>query len=232
MDSEIKRVELIDLTSSPHAAMENKQSYSHMQGIAPPPKRKYNKCLLCDRLLANCSSMARQVRTHTREKPYACRSCSKRFSNQGKCAVHQKACKGIAAVPKPRAILPKTTLTTAPASQSTSGGNNTSATGLILGLQSATENPYPYSKMQRVASPDKNSYKTCPICNKLICNVYVWRAHMMIHTGEKPYECPFCHKLFRLDGMCKAHQKKYCKVLKRRTHMISDRYQAIQPKGN
>ena len=152
-----------DLAGSPHAPIKNTQSYSPRPEIAPTSKR----CLICYKVLGNCSSMANYLFTNTGEKLYTCCSCG------------------------------------------------------IIDSHTAMENPQTHFNTQQAASPDKNTQKTCPICSRSFCNIRVWRHHIMIHTGEKPYECPSCHQLFRRNKSCMTHQKKWCKVLnrKRRTHI-------------
>lgn len=45
----------------------------------------------------------------------------------------------------------------------------------------------------------------CPLCSLVMsCQAHV-RRHLLIHTGEKPYGCPYCPSRFNRKGNCDSH---------------------------
>jgi len=55
------------------------------------------------------------------------------------------------------------------------------------------------------SSDGTNSFN-CPICEKLFCNRYYLKKHILVHTNEMPYKCDDCGKLFRWHASLKNHK--------------------------
>ncbi|KFM63898.1 Sal-like protein 4, partial [Stegodyphus mimosarum] len=50
----------------------------------------------------------------------------------------------------------------------------------------------------------------CPSCKYVAVSRSNLQIHMRIHTGERPYICPFCGKRFRQSGTMYRHQQHNC----------------------
>ena len=53
----------------------------------------------------------------------------------------------------------------------------------------------------------KRGQHECDVCEKHFTQSGSLKAHMRIHTNEKPYECDVCDKAFRESGHLKRHMR-------------------------
>ena len=61
-----------------------------------------------------------------------------------------------------------------------------------------------------VGQPDNNNYRKnfkCLTCGKYFSSKHCLREHCFIHTGEKPYSCQVCQKIFKHASQLSMHKK-------------------------
>lgn len=52
-----------------------------------------------------------------------------------------------------------------------------------------------------------NNIRRCDICDKVTTTFISLTQHKIRHTGERPFKCPNCPKMFKVQIDVRAHQK-------------------------
>uniref|UniRef100_A0A1B0CEP2 C2H2-type domain-containing protein n=2 Tax=Lutzomyia longipalpis TaxID=7200 RepID=A0A1B0CEP2_LUTLO len=47
----------------------------------------------------------------------------------------------------------------------------------------------------------------CNVCKKDFATADALRYHLTIHTGDRPYPCPFCPKSFKINSELRKHYR-------------------------
>lgn len=72
--------------------------------------------------------------------------------------------------------------------------------------------------------------KTCPICGKTYSRASDMRRHQRIHTGERPFQCLRCKKLFQFQYDLKRHELKVCGISVLQPQKLSSKALGEDPK--
>uniref|UniRef100_A0A336M7Z1 CSON013320 protein n=1 Tax=Culicoides sonorensis TaxID=179676 RepID=A0A336M7Z1_CULSO len=54
-------------------------------------------------------------------------------------------------------------------------------------------------------SSDDNQNYTCRICSKVLSSASSLDRHVLVHTGERPFKCKYCHLTFTTNGNMHRH---------------------------
>jgi len=131
------------------------------------------KCGLCEQQFKLKSSLDRHQLVHTKERKYECNICHKKFGLKQSLIPHMRIHKE----EKPYVC-------------DVCGMSFTQSSSL--------------TRHCRIHTGEKK-YE-CDVCGKRVAHLHTLKEHKRIHTGEKPFECPICGKKFAFRNRWKKHK--------------------------
>ena len=137
-------------------------------------REKPYACKYCNKRFGWSRHCKDHERTHTGEKPYICKYCNKTFSRSSHCKRHERIHTGKKQYSCPHC--------------KKRFGDSSSC-----------------KKHKRTHTGEKPY--TCIYCEKSFSDSSTYKRHERRHTGEKPYTCPHCKKSFSDSSACKRHQR-------------------------
>ena len=197
----------------------------HLAEIHNDPEAKELQCQTCDKFFRSKQVLKNHVRTHTGDRPFKCDFCPKSFLSHNTMDVHRKhmhpeewdANKDHIFEQNKEAM--KMKMRAARAERTASMPRKDTfkeETEKIDGR--ASSNPCPQCGMdfpfqgklyQHLAEvhEDAGAIKfQCKTCEKWLGSKTLLENHIRTHTGERPYKCDFCFKLFTSHKYMGTHR--------------------------
>ncbi|KAJ7984774.1 hypothetical protein DPEC_G00358270 [Dallia pectoralis] len=171
------------------------------------------KCRLCELVFQNSSELKVHMEAHPKKGIHQCSNCERTFKHDYSLKAHEEACLFLSQ----QGHLGESSSRTAMAQSEpgpSSGTDQQSITEGILQLsETLSKQNSAFAYMHSVEGSSARAKRslerrTCKVCGKVVQRPAVLRKHMVTHTGDWPYECPTCKKIYKTLKSFQEHTEK------------------------
>ena len=155
--------------------------------IKNPSEKNLNKRQIPETIVSSNSHLKRNQRSHTREKPFECELCEKRFNQLGNLQRHKTK---IHSWEKPNDMK-----------------NHTGEKPYECELCEKRFNQLGNLQTHKRRNHTGEKPVKCKFCGKRFVSFSDLKMHRRILTGEKPYECEFWNKRFARSDALIEHRR-------------------------
>ncbi|XP_059618617.1 oocyte zinc finger protein XlCOF6-like [Phlebotomus argentipes] len=199
----------------------NRSLYFHERTHLPDAERRIHRCPCCEKMFLNKSGLKTHIdAAHIGEKPFTCEECGISFVTKARLTEHQVA---------HRKERPYQCSSCSKAFKTLKYLKNHKkcheVEGVVCPHCGLTLKNKATLKLHLVVHSDVKKYK-CHHCGNEYKRVQTFRVschevakirilhynlfqdHLISHTGQRPYQCPFCDKTFANGSNYRSHKRK------------------------
>ena len=170
-------------------------------------------CQYCGKNLKSRPSLERHERLHTGERPYHCKHCDKRFVCLAMLQNHEQEHTGYQFVCAQCGGKFKTRLYLQEHERIHTGEKPEKCEHCSECFRTKSD----LWKHKKLRHSKTKEYK-CSICSKAFALRTALNQHQTVHTGERNYECKYCHKKYSSSNVRSCHIKQVHLGIKRTGH--------------
>uniref|UniRef100_A0A8C7F6F0 C2H2-type domain-containing protein n=1 Tax=Oncorhynchus kisutch TaxID=8019 RepID=A0A8C7F6F0_ONCKI len=163
------------------------------------------KCRVCEQVFPNPSELKIHMESHPKKGIHQCSNCERTFKHDYSVKAHEEACLFLSRQQGElgeSSGLPATGQTDPGPSGSTHQQSVTCEAEILQLSATLSKQNSAFTYMHSVEGSSARAKRslerrTCKVCGKVVQRPAVLRKHMVTHTGDWPYRCPTCKKIYK-----------------------------------